>query len=91
MFPIHYSKQYRKSYKRLAKSGDFDSAELEGVIDTLASGKKLPEKYKDHSLSGTLSAYRECHVKPDLVMIYTLTNSNLLVIADVGSHSELFG
>lgn len=90
MLPIHHSKQYRKSYKRLARSGAFDSVEVNKVINTLASGKKLSEAYKDRSLSGGFLGYRECHIRPDLVIIYKLIEGELLVITDIGSHSEMF-
>ena len=56
----------------------------------LASGKKLAPSYKDHALKGEYAGYRDCHIKPDLVLIYRIFDDILeLYLADVGSHSEL--
>lgn len=61
------------------------------VINTLASGKPLSVKHRDHKLSGEFSMYRECHIKPDLLLIYQIKNDILvLVLINIGSHSELF-
>lgn len=51
--------------------------------------KKLPEKYRDHSLAGDYHGYRECHIKPDVLLIYR-TDEQCLYLARIGSHSELF-
>jgi len=53
--------------------------------------EELPEKYHDHSLSGDWFGYCECHVKPDLLLIYKKPDGNVLRLARLGSHSELFG
>ena len=50
---------------------------------------KLPEKYKDHDLLGSYIDYRECHVKPDVLLIYK-ADEQLLYLYRIGSHSELF-
>ena len=56
----------------------------------LASAQTLPPSYKDHSLKGEYAGYRDCHVRPDLVLIYRIFDDILeLYLADVGSHSEL--
>jgi len=91
MLPIHFSKTYRKSYKKLACSGSFDPGELERVIDTIASGKPLPRHNKDHALTGTLAGFRDCHIEFDLVLIYRITGDGILILADIGTHSALFG
>jgi mRNA interferase YafQ len=95
MYRIFPSKDYIKSYKKLERSGQFSQktkSDLEFAIDTLAAGKGLPPEYKDHQLSGELREYRDCHIKGDLVLIYQIRNKELiLVLADLGSHSELFG
>jgi len=57
----------------------------------LISAKKLPEKYRDHFLIGGYSGMRECHVKPDVLLIYWIdVENNKLVLERLGSHSELF-
>jgi mRNA interferase YafQ len=57
----------------------------------LISNEDLPGKYRDHSLSGDWSGYRECHVKPDLLLIYSKPDEDTLLLVRLGSHSELFG
>ncbi len=63
--------------------------ELDKVIDMLRKGEELPEKYRDHPLSGNYNGYRDCHIKPDVLLIYK-TDEKRLYLARIGSHSELF-
>lgn len=60
------------------------------VIERLASDQSLPERMRDHALTGEWADHRDCHVKPDLVLIYARTG-DALVLVRLGSHSELFG
>ncbi len=57
----------------------------------LLSGKSLPENNRDHALIGDWMGYRECHIKPDLLLIYRKLDADTLRLARLGSHSELFG
>lgn len=92
MYTPQYSKAFKKSYKKLRRSGKFSRQNLETVVTILSKGQKLPEKYKDHGLMGSMEGYRECHIKPDLLLIYQIKKDILvLVLINVGSHSELFG
>ncbi len=59
------------------------------VLTFLVKDKPLPEKYKDHALRGNFEGCRDCHIKPDLVLIYEKVENDLLLIR-LGSHSELF-
>lgn len=91
MYQVVFSSQYKKSLKKISKSGNFPIKEIERVISLLILGKILPVKYRDHSLNGELSDYRECHIKGDLLLIYRIEKGNLiLVLVDIGSHSQLF-
>ncbi len=91
MYQVVASSQYKKSLKKIAKSGKFPIKEIERVIDLLILGKILPVKYSDHELQGDLLGYRECHIKGDLLFIYKIEKQNLiLVLVDIGSHSQLF-
>jgi len=93
MYIIRRSKDFEASIERLKYSGIKSSVKkkIEQIIDLLASGKKLSANYKDHSLNGELSQYRECHIKGDLLLIYKVEKENLiLVLVDIGSHSQLF-
>lgn len=61
------------------------------TVELLASGAKLLQKYKDHALKGQYLGFRECHVKPDLLLVYRKNNDILeLYLLDIGSHSDLF-
>jgi mRNA interferase YafQ len=61
------------------------------VLEALADDKPLEPRHRDHDLSGDWSGYRECHVKPDLLLIYRKADEETLRLARLGSHSELFG
>jgi mRNA interferase YafQ len=92
MYVIFPTRQYRKSFKKLKHSGKLDEIKLNRVIDALCKGKDLDPIYKDHSLSGELIEYRECHIRGDLLLIYKIEKDKLiLVLIDIGSYSYLFG
>lgn len=90
MYKIVYTTQMKRTLKLMKKRGK-DLGKLTEVINILASGKELPEKYKDHQLSGNFCKYRECHVEPDWLLIYKLECELLvLTLITTGSHSDLF-
>lgn len=61
------------------------------VIDMLSKGKTLPEKHKNHPLKGELKGYYDCHILPDLVLIYKIEKERLvLILFDIETHSNLF-
>lgn len=67
-----------------------DINEFKFVVNTLSNGKKLPDKYRDHKLSGEWNGYRDCHITPDWVLIYKIDHNELiLVLSRTGSHSDL--
>ena len=91
MFVIQTTKGYRKSLKKLAGSGNFNIKKLEEIIDLLAAGKTLLKKYKDHALTGNLSKFRECHIQPDILLVYLKDENQLvLVLVNIGNHASLF-
>ena len=65
--------------------------ELPSLVDKLAKDIALPDKYKDHALTGDWLGHRDCHLRPDLVLIYLKTDDNKLYLVRLGSHSEVFG
>jgi mRNA interferase YafQ len=89
MYSLEYSTQFKKDFKKITKMSIPDIIEVGNVISSLQRGDILAEKYVDHPLSGNWSGFRDCHVKPDLVLIYK-TNNNSLQLARIGSHSDLF-
>ncbi|MBL1278027.1 MAG: type II toxin-antitoxin system YafQ family toxin [Ectothiorhodospiraceae bacterium] len=62
---------------------------LVDVLTTLTKGESLAEKYRDHALTGEWNDHRDCHIKPDLVLIYRKPNNEVLQLVRLGSHSEL--
>ena len=90
MYEIVYTSQMKQSLKLMKKRGK-DLSKFEKVLEILSSGKCLPEKYKDHNLSGNYCKYRECHIEPDWLLIYKI-ECDILVLTKVktGSHSDLF-
>lgn len=89
MLNIRDKRSFRKDYRKLRSSGK-DLSKLAFVIDTLAAGEHLAEKYRDHALIGNYRGCRECHVSPDWLLIYQTTETELILVR-TGSHSELFG
>ncbi len=84
---------FRKDYKREVK-GKYRSnldADLVLIFDALVKDFPLPSKRHDHSLVGNWRGCRECHVKPDLLLIYRKPDDDRLELIRLGSHSELFG
>lgn len=87
-YELIYSKAYKKAIKKLNKS---DLKLVESVLDRLANDENLEPKYKDHALQGRLKSCRDCHIKPNLVLIYQKRDDILELLAlDIGSHSEVF-
>lgn len=90
MLTIKYQAAFRKDYKRAVKRG-CDMRLLERVITMLAAEETLPAEYRDHALSGNFSGCRECHIAPDWLLIYEITQEELtLYLIRTGSHSDLF-
>ena len=94
MRTIERSSAFKRDYKR-AKATPRHSKDVNSLVSTavelLLSGQVLPEKNRDHALSGDWVGYRECHIKPDLLLIYRKPDPDTLRLARLGSHSELFG
>jgi mRNA interferase YafQ len=90
---IERSSAFKRDYKREAKGQHRDRIDrlLMPVLIALTVDQLLKTRYRDHDLSGHWSGYRECHIKPDLLLIYRKSNADILKLARLGSHSELFG
>lgn len=92
MYKVTISSRFKKDFKRLARSGRFDVKNFNRVVGQIAAGKKLAYKFKDHPLKGDYKEFRECHLEPDLLLIYSVEEEVLtLLLFRIGSHSELFG
>jgi len=82
--------RFKRDIKTLKKR-DAELSLLNEVIATLASGKTLPAKHKDHALKGSRSGYRDCHILDDWVLIYKIDKGALiLLLSETGTHSDLF-
>ena len=90
MLDIQYEKSFKKDFKRILKRG-YNPKLLEEVITMLSNEETLPEKYRDHALSGNFSGYRECHIAPDWLLIYSReTTIKIVTLVRTGTHSDLF-
>ena len=87
---IIWTSKFKKDY-RLAMKRGLDISLLDDCIRMLANREELPPRFCDHDLSGNWSGYRECHVKPDWLLIYRIEDNDLvLVLTRTGTHSDLF-
>lgn len=83
--------QFKKDFK-LAMKRSMKIELLEEVIAMLAMGETLPDKHKDHALTGNWVGHRECHILPDWLLIYRIEDEVLvLTLARTGTHSDLLG
>lgn len=90
MYELVATNRFKKDLKTVIKRG-YDVTLLDNVVGMLSSGTKLSAKYKDHSLSGNWSGYRECHITPDWLLVYKVNDSVLvLTLTRTGTHSDLF-
>lgn len=89
MYKLETTTRFNKEYKNLSQK---DREKTNEVIQKLLKGEKLEKKYKEHNLKGEFKDYKECHIKPDLLLVYRYKNSEfVLLCVRVGSHSKLFG
>ena len=90
MLDIYYQKQFKKDYAKAVKRG-CNPEIFQYVLDLLIHQQPLPEKYRDHALSGIYRGYRECHIQPDWLLIYKVESQKLLLtLTRTGTHSDLF-
>jgi len=90
---IERTNSFRRDFKR-EKRGQYRrelDAMLTFAIARLAEDQPLPERNRDHPLTGEWDDHRECHLKPDLLLIYRKPDAEVLQLVRLGSHSELFG
>lgn len=91
MRTIEWTGQFKRDYKREGK-GQYRAtldADLFPILDALANDQPLESRHRDHALTGDWIDFRDCHVKPDLVLIYQKPEDDILRLVRLGSHSEL--
>lgn len=93
MRTIERSSAFKRDYKRENRGRHATTLDevLVPILISPANDQPLKPRHRDHELSGDWAAYRECHVKPDLLLIYKRPDPDTLRLARLGSHSELFG
>jgi mRNA interferase YafQ len=91
MRTIKQSGQFKRDLKREAKGSHRGTLEGDfiAVLTALANDRPLAEKHRDHALTGSWKDYRDCHIKPDLVLIYRKSDDDVLQLVRLGSRSEL--
>ncbi len=88
MLGIIYHNQFEKDIKRTKKRGK-DLHKLKIIIQSLVAKEQLPVKYRDHPLKENYKDSRECHIEPDWLLIYKITDS-AIILERTGTHSDLF-
>ncbi|TLD84663.1 type II toxin-antitoxin system YafQ family toxin [Helicobacter trogontum] len=88
MLKLKIENSFKKDIKTVYKQG-LKQGEIEPIIQKLLSQELLESKYKDHKLQGDLKDFRECHIKPDLLLIYQVKQDSLHLVR-IGSHNHLF-
>ncbi len=90
MYLIRTTTRFQKDLKRIEKRG-YNISLLTDIIKKLANGETLPEKNKDHNLTGDFQGCRECHITPDWLLIYEISDNELILyLTRTGTHSDLF-
>ena len=92
MRTIEWTTAFRRDYKRTKATPRHKdiAALLPEIVGLLAEDRPLQEKHRDHGLGGNWKDHRECHLKPDLLLIYKRPENQTLRLVRMGSHSELF-
>ena len=87
-YEIQRTSQFKKDYKTAVKRG-LKISLLKEIVLLLADGQPLPEKNKDHALTGDWKGYRECHIEPDWLLVYRIFEDKLILsLTGTGTHSD---
>lgn len=91
MRTIDRTNQFKRDYKRELKGQHRATLneDFSEVVKLLVNDLHLPKQYRDHALTGEWQTFRDCHIKPDLVLIYQKPDGKILQLVRIGSHSEL--
>ena len=91
-YSLRQTNRFKKHLKLMAKRNKSSIRKIAETVDLLQRGEKLPERFRDHELAGNLKGSRECHILPDLLLIYRIFNDILILeLVATGSHADLFG
>lgn len=89
MREIVQTSQFKQDLKKIKHSARYKVDDLLAVVESLACDKPLADKHRAHDLSGNWQSHKECHIKPDWLLIYRLLDDTLVLVR-TGTHSELF-
>jgi mRNA interferase YafQ len=91
MRTVRYTSRFRRDYRReqSGRLGKRLDAMLLETVNMLAKDEPLPQRYFDHPLGGEWSDHHDCHIRPDLILIYRKPDAESLELVRLGSHSEL--
>lgn len=90
MLILETTAQFRRDYKLMKKRG-CERELIEKVLDKLLNGCPLEAAHRDHALTGNYAGFRECHIKPDWLLVYKIERDRLVLVAQrTGTHSDLF-
>ena len=90
-YTVKTTSRFRKDLK-LARRRGLDADLFKQVVSILSEGGTLPDRYHDHALAGNMTGFRECHITPDLLLVYLIEKDVLvLTLTRTGTHSDLFG
>ncbi len=90
-YTVHYSVRFKKSLKKVRELPGFKPEKFKLAIQTLSNGDTLPASFRDHHLTGNLRLFRECHIAPDILLVYQVDDSVLvLTLVTIGTHAQLF-
>jgi len=88
LLQVEYSNAFKKDIKRIQKRGK-DIKKFKKITDLLSNKKPLPQKCRDHVLTGNYHKHKECHIEPDWLLIYRI-EASILFFERMGSHADLF-
>ncbi len=89
MYQLYYTNRMKRDVKLMKKRGK-NIQKLIDILDKLIMGEHLPVKNHDHQLTGNLKDFRECHIEPDWLLMYQISDSELILTATAtGSHADL--
>lgn len=90
MLDVVLSNQFKRDLKLAAKRG-YDLNLLDGIVTKLANRETLPEKNRDHNLTGKYAGFRECHIQPDWLLVYRVDETEIILfLSRTGTHADLF-
>lgn len=92
MRKLKFTRQFERDFKRIKKNPSYSGIDsvLNGVIENLQMDRVLAAKFQDHSLQGDYKNCRECHIRPDLLLVYEKIDKKTLTLIRLGSHSDIF-